>query len=480
MPLKNKARFPAWCEVFALGGLSSLAMAPLNLWPVLFIAFSRFYILLNRSASAKSAALLGFMFGLGYFGFGLYWIGNALLVEGNPYRWAWPLAVSGLPLMLAPFFAASCGLSKLLFKLDSLRGFLFFVCVFTLFEWLRGHIFTGFPWNLFGYTWAAIPEIAQLASLHDIYVLTLITVFWIGAGGFLYATTMPTPLKIISAIGVVVTLIAGYSFGSVKLGITYAQTDKPKIDIVLIQPNIPQNEKWDPEIVVKNFMRMVQSSAHTEGTIDPNIKATYIIWPETAISTVILNAAWSRTAIAQTLATYPGRAYLITGAQRYIPEKDQYFNSIIVFDKNGTILYIYDKSHLVPFGEYMPLSDFIDIAPIVGFKGFESGSGPTTLTMPEGVSFSPLICYEVIFPGKTIKAENPPDFMVNITNDAWYGISPGPYQHLVQAQFRAIETGLPLLRIANTGFTAAIDRHGRVTHETALFKNDILRLSLPY
>ena len=358
MSLKNKSRFPAWCEVFALGGLSSLAMAPLNLWPVLFIAFSRFYILLNRSASAKSAALLGFMFGLGYFGFGLYWIGNALLVEGNPYRWAWPLAVSGLPLMLAPFFAASCGLSKLLFKLDSLRGFLFFVCVFTLFEWLRGHIFTGFPWNLFGYTWADSPQIAQLASLHDIYILTLFTVFWTGACGYLFGTEMPRAAKFGGLAIVMATLLAGYSFGNMKLAAISAAADKPKIDIVLIQPNIPQNEKWDPQLILKNFKDLNDASKNVM-TTPTEAKATYIIWPETAISTVILNAAWSRTAIANTLATYPGRAYLIAGAQRYIPDKDQYFNSIIVFDKNGTILYIYDKSHLVPFGEYMPLSSII-------------------------------------------------------------------------------------------------------------------------
>ena len=234
-------------------------------------------------------------------------------------------------------------------------------------------------------------------------------------------------------------------------------------------------------------MKLIELSKYSPPSPDKKIytdnkdrKASYIIWPETAISQNILDSKWAMNMIKNMLNSYPEQAYLITGALRHDRKNNAYFNSIITINKNAKITNIYNKSHLVPFGEYMPMSNIIDIAPIVGFTGFKKGKGAININMPEGISFSPLICYEIIFAGRSYPIDtNKPDFIVNATNDAWYGNSAGPYQHLIQSKFRAIETGIPVIRSANTGISAIISPIGISLKEGSLSNKTILIEKIP-
>ncbi len=462
---------------FAAGGFSSLAMAPASLWPALFVGLSTLYIALVKAHATKTAFLYGWLFGFGYFLFGLSWIGNALLIEGNPYKWAWPLAVSGLPFILSFFTASACALSKHFSDLKKISGFLSFCSLMIIFEWLRGHVFTGFPWNLFGYTWGEILPLIQVVSLSDIYLLSFLTVLWATLPGYLYISVKDKDKMkqaLILALLILSSFIATYGYGSWRLNNASLEYHED-IEIRIVQPNIEQKDKWDRAKMMSNFQKLLDLSrpdSHSN-------KTTYIIWPETALSQWFLQDKISREQISMLLTSYENSAILITGALRNDLEKEEYFNSLIIMNTNGEITNIYNKHHLVPFGEYIPFQKWIPLTPVVNFTGFVKGNGPQTYKTPEGLSYLPLICYEAIFPGKAQKENLSPDFIINITNDAWYGKSAGPYQHFMQNKFRALETGTPLVRSANTGISALIDPYGRVTGISGLFETSSNTMKLP-
>ncbi len=446
--------------IFALGAVSSLSMAPNNLWIALFFGLGGLYIYLSKAPTPLKAALTGFVFSLGYFGFSLSWVGNALLVEDNPYLWAYPLAISGLPLILSVFSAVGCCIYKVICKdRNDFASYIIFALTLIIIDYARGHLFTGFPWNLYGYTWIDVMPIAQIASLWDIYLLTALTIFWASAPAFLITAKLANKVKIITAIIIISSFALSYGWGWQRIQNTTI-TYMPDYEVTVIQPNIKQSEKWKPENKIDNFLKQIELSKYNAEKNSEDKKAYYIIWSETAISQDLLDVKWVRDLISKTLKEYPNSAYLITGALRY--DKKLYFNSIITLNNEGTIIHTYNKSHLVPFGEYMPLSNIFDIAPIVGFTGFKKGAGRVSLEMPEGASFSPLICYEVIFPNSVIDKSNKPDFIINVTNDAWYEGSAGPHQHLVQARFRAIEERITIFRSANTGISAIINPLGQI------------------
>ena len=438
-------------------------MAPTNILLFLIIGLSGLYVLLHRSVTPFSAALVGFFFSLGYFGFSLSWIGNALLVEGNPYWWAWPLAVSGLPIILSAFTALACYIHKRICKdKNNYLTFILFVILIFSAELMRGTMFTGFPWNLYGYTWIDILPIAQISGLYNIYLLSFVTIFWCASPAYLLTAQNHKILKLLISLFVVSTLIASYLWGLTIMQRKQDDTLEP-YGFKLVQPNFAQSEKWKMENRTPNFLKLVELSKYNESDDLVDKKAYYIIWPETAISQDLLNSEWVYQSITSMLSQYPAPAYLITGALRY--EKEKYYNSVIIFNNEARIIDTYDKSHLVPFGEYMPLSNIINIAPIVGFSGFESGNGKKAMVLPEGIKFTPLICYEIIFPELyLINNRNKSDFIINVTNDAWYGQSAGPYQHLAQTQFRAIENQIPIFRAANTGISAAISSTGKIIY----------------
>ncbi len=459
----------------AAGIVSALAMAPANIFLALFVGLSAFYILLSKATSGLQAFFFGWAFGAGYFITSLSWIGNALLVEGNPYIWAWPLAVIGFPGSLGLFTAFSGWAIHKFATPQKLSGLLSFTGFFALFEWLRGHVFTGFPWNLFGYTWVDILPIVQIVSFSNVYFLTLLTIFWAALPGFLYLSNQTTKLKIITASCAVLLFATCFGYGSWRLQ-THQTEYVDDVSLRIVQPNILQSKKWDRTKIVSNFYVHVElsySDKTEKGT-------TYVIWPETALSHWFVQDKSSMLAIGDALNSYDGNAHLLTGILRRTPESKTYFNSLMQINEKRETKEVYDKSHLVPFGEYIPYQSLIPIGPVSQFSGLTPGDGIQTLTTKQGLRYSPLICYEIIFPGKVIRRDEPsPDVMINITNDAWYSFSAGPHQHFVHAVFRAIEEGIPVARSANTGFSGLVDPLGRILHKTELFEENTKNLLLP-
>jgi len=447
---------------------------------------------LYRAPRARDAFLRGWLFGAGYFFFGLLWVGNALLVDGNPYKWALPLAVLVLPSILSFFPAAGALCLRLGFAAAPPSAYLVaFAAVMGISEWLRGHLFTGFPWNLPGYAWASFPAISQLASIGGIYFLTTLTFLWgaVPACIFLLAPGKP---KIAGgwAAFLAATLVIGGFWGQARLD-RHPTEFRQDLRAKLVQPNIGQDEKWDEDNSAENLRRLISLSERQPDETPPGEIAgdtTLIVWPETALSDFLTRFSPVREALRTALQSYGTPAYLLTGELRYQKEpdgSDAYFNSLSVYNRNFVRMEVYDKSHLVPFGEYIPFQRYIPLRPVVEFSGFRAGPGPALLTIPgEDISFSALVCYEIIFSGKAVPPRGvatgeKPDFIVNVTNDAWYGISSGPYQHLQQARFRAIEEGRPVIRAANTGISAIIDSYGRILVQTSLFERTSVISNIP-
>lgn len=457
---------------FVAGSFCALAMAPYNFWPVLLVGFGTFYVALHRAEKKRHAFTCGWLFGFGYFVFSLYWIGNALLVDGNPYVWAWPLAVCGLPALLAFYTAFPALICSQFLKFDRWHGYLGFIAIFAAFEWLRGHLFTGFPWNLFGYAWADMLPVVQIISLGNVYILSVLTLLWLSIGGLLWLSKH-TVERIALLVLVLVSFAVNFSFGMWRLSQDSGAVHDTLM-IKIVQPNTPQDEKWEREKMVQHFYTALELSQHKEN--EPDIP-TLIVWPETALSPGFIY----QPEIAAMLNTYSkDSVQLITGALRHTPEDDSYHNSVITISQDGSVSNIYDKTHLVPFGEYIPFQKWIPLRPVAAFKGFDIGAGLQSLTTFGGLTYSPLVCYEIIFPGKMVARGTHPDFIVNVTNDGWYGISLGPYQHFVKAQFRAIEEGIPVIRAANTGFSGVIDPYGRVVARSDLYKAQDLLVPLPH
>lgn len=457
LPLPVKA---FWA--FAAGAVMVAAMPPWCIWPVLFIGLSAFYLLLSTVKTVRAAFGFGWLFGFGYFVAGLSWIGNALLVEGNEFAIFWPLAVAGLPVLLALFTASAAAFSVRLVPLNSFAGYLFFCGSLMIFEWLRGHAFTGFPWNLYGYAWAETLPMAQLASIGGIYWLSLATCLWATLPGFLLVWRHRRALKLFLVILLMADMGGAYLWGAHRLE-AHPPAFHDNILVKVVQPHIPQADKWNPAKRAENFEKLLSLSG--PGTANA-FAHTLVIWPETAITSHALQDSTARNAIKAVLRGYENNVYLLTGIMRVEAgdgDKRKYYNSLATYDRQLEPVHIYDKSHLVPFGEYIPFQRYIPLEPVVKFSGLEKGAGPQTLPLPgPDITFSPLVCYEIIFSGAITATQNRPDFIVNVTNDAWYGDSGGPRQHFVMAQFRAIEEGIPVIRSANTGVSGIIDPAGRI------------------
>lgn len=485
-PLKYKlcswtSSIPTSIYLFALGAFGALSMAPANLWPTLFIGLSGLYFFITKAPTPFKAGLYAMIFALGYFGFSLSWIGNALLVEGNPYWWVWPLAVSGLPIILSLFPATVCFVYKFVSMRwekdqNSALNYIAFCLCLSLADYARGHLFTGFPWNLYGYTWTDILPIAQLVSISDIYILNIATIFWAVFPAFIITSPYKNQKKLLATTLIIASFTIAYVFGQARID-NYEEKFLPSTQVIVVQPNIKQSEKWKPENRAKNFLQLVKMSEYNDTS---EVENTIIIWPETAISQDILNSKWAMEKIKSLLSNYPDTAVLVTGALLFDPETKAYNNSIITLNDAAEITSQYDKKHLVPFGEYIPLSNIFDIAPIVGFTGFRKGARTNIQRLPSGASYAAVICYEIIFPHFTrffnIKR---PDFIINVTNDAWYGDSAGPYQHMVQAKFRAIESGIPIVRSANTGVSIIFNPIGKVQNSIGLSNKNTFKGKIP-
>lgn len=464
---------------FAAGALCVPAMPPYGCWLLLGLGFPVYFALMASSRSGRTAFFESWFFAFGYFAFGLSWIGNALLVEGNPFSWVWPLAIAGLPALLALFHGIFGAALKMLVAVRSWAGWCAFTGGLSFTEWLRGHLFTGFPWNLYGYTWNDTLPIAQSVSLFGSYGLTALTIllaslpalWWLAIG------TRKARIVMTSLMGAV--MLGLFLWGHARLA-AHPPDFRSDVALRIVQPNIPQADKWNHDKAAENFRKIMDLTQPDQAAVTA---PTIIIWPETAVVERAIMHPETAQYIRETLQRYPRTAYLSTGILRSGVEPDgttRYYNSLVTYDNNMNVIASYDKAHLVPFGEYIPYRDYIPLNPFVDFDGFQPGGGPVTQSIDKLLNISPQVCYEVIFPGSSINRAAPAaDLIVNVTNDAWYGDSAGPRQHLAMGRFRAIEEAVPVARSANTGISALFDAYGRLVQIAPLDEARILNAALP-
>ena len=462
-----------------LGMLAAAALSPVDMVPLLVIAFSGLVWLMDGSASRRDAAFLGWSFGFGFFVAGLYWIAAALFVDIAQFWWLVPFAVVGLPAGLGIFSAlallAAHEMSRRFGLLGSGRILALAAC-WAAAEWLRGHVLTGFPWNLVGYAWAGgFPgalAVLQFSAAVGIYGLSLVTVL---------AAALPARLGDLDrgrfwgpAVAVLLIVLPAAG-GAWRLA--GAQRDTvPGVTLRLVQPSIAQTLKNDPAAARQNFELLLTLSRSAGAD-----RVTTVIWPEAAAPPLLERYPDVRGLMAEIV---PPGGLLITGAERAAPVQgwppQHIWNSVVALNGKGDIVATFDKAHLVPFGEYVPLRGLLPIdkiAPSVG--DFTAGPGPRTLKLPGLPPVSPLICYEAIFPGAVIDPAQRPAWLLNVTNDAWYGFTSGPFQHLAIARVRAIEEGLPLVRAANNGVSAVIDPYGRLIDKLNLDSVGVVDSPLP-
>jgi len=467
---------------FAAGSLSVLALAPFFAWPILWLTLPALVWLIDgamaeggtgwRHPSAK-AAEIGWWFGFGYFLFGLFWIGEAFLVEAEIFAVLLPFAVTLLPAGLALFFAVGTAVASGLWRPGGQRV-LALALALSATEWLRGHVLTGFPWNVLGYALTYPLPLMQSAAVLGIYGLTLVVVLIFAlppvlwgeaADGSAGRMTRRSALAV-AVLPLLVLAVAG------QLRLAMASMDMvPGIKIRIVQPSVPQREKWRPENQAQIFQDHLDLSATAPGGVPGDFGgATHVVWPEAAMPFLPLDHAGARAAIGRLL---PAGTFLITGALRAeplppgSPRPRRVFNSLLVFGEGGSLTTYYDKIHLVPFGEYLPFQralEAIGLQQLVRMRGgFDSGATPRPLLrVPRLPPLGPLICYEAIFPRAIVQGDERPGLLINVTNDGWFGNTTGPRQHFHQSRVRAVEEGLPLIRAANNGISAAVDGYGRV------------------
>jgi apolipoprotein N-acyltransferase len=471
------------------GALSSLAMAPFNAWPILFLTFPVAVWLIDGAGAGKwrgipAAAISGYWFGLGYFVPGLYWTGYAFLVDAQTFAWLMPFAVLGLPAYLALFPALGFALARLLWTPDSFRV-LALAASLTIAEWLRGHVLSGFPWNAFGYALSEPLALAQTASLIGLWGMTFLSVAIFTSPAVLIDGKSSNRKLWKVPIAALVILAAMLVFGAVRLS-RLPTTMVANVKLRIMQPNLQQDVKFNYSAkaeVMKKYLTLSDRAAGPQSTGVHD--ASILIWPESAFPFFLTREADAMAEIADLL---PPGTVLITGSVR-APDLPpgvritRAYNSIYVIDHDGSVLSVYDKLHLVPFGEYLPFQDlmeklgFVQLTKVNG--GFIAGRRRHALDIPDAPRALPLICYEAIFPGDIEIHDDRPGWIINVTNDGWFGISTGPYQHLQQARLRAIEEGLPLVRAANTGISAVIDPAGRIVAELGLGIEGVLDARLP-
>jgi len=475
---------------FLAGAVSVLALAPFNLWPVMFLTFPVVVWLIDGSAAGRLSGVLtaagaGWWFGFGYFLAGLYWVGYAFLVDAETFGWLLPVAVAGLPAGLALFTAMGFALARLMWTRGPIRV-LALALALTAAEWLRGHALSGFPWNAYGYALTGPLALAQGAALVGLWGLTFVAVAVFASPAVLVDERSETRRPWAWPLAAVLVLAALATYGAIRL----AQSPTELVEGVrlrLMQPNLQQDEKFNYGAKQQVMQRYLALSDRATGPDAMGVRdVTHLIWPESAFPFFIAREA---DALAQIAALLPPGTTLITGGVR--PEETtpgariaHVYNSIYVIDHDGSTLGVYDKNHLVPFGEYLPFQELLESFGLMQLTkvqgGFIAGDRRRLLAVPRAPPALPLICYEVIFPGEVAsRSGERAGWMINLTNDGWFGNSTGPYQHLQQARVRAIEEGLPLVRAANTGISAVIDPLGRIIRQLPLGQEGVLDAGLP-
>lgn len=450
---------------FLVGALAVLAHAPFDFFAVCFVSFPVLVWLLDGATPEGRSGLIrrlapafvtGWWFGFGYFLAGLWWIGNAVLVEAEEFAWALPLAVLVLPALLALFYGLATAVARLVWASDIGR-IAALAAGFGLAEWLRAVLFTGFPWNAIGYAAMPVPLFMQPVAAIGLYGVNAVAVFVFAMPALL--GSRGGRLAGLVSVVLVVAAAAGFGLWRQQLPLEGDRT----VSVRIIQPSIDQAGKWDTTLRDEIFARQIGLSGEppADGGPEPQI----IVWPETSVPFLFTDRPDALATIGELLNE---DQMMLAGAVRVeagAGGAERYYNSIVAIDGGGEIVAAADKVHLVPFGEYLPFADLLGslgLRQFVNAPGmFSPGSSRTLLEIADGIRLLPMICYEIIFPGELGEADDA-DAIVNITNDAWYGDTPGPYQHFRQAQVRAVEAGLPLIRAANNGISAVVDARGRI------------------
>jgi apolipoprotein N-acyltransferase len=493
------------------GCLSVLAMAPFFLSPVLFLTLPVLVWLIDATASrpqpgeaswgeARSAFLAGWWFGFGYFLLGLFWIGEAFLVEADTFGWLLPFAVTLMPAGLALFFGAATAGARLLWR-PGLARILVLAVTLSLAEWLRGHILTGFPWNVLGYALTWPLALMQSSGLCGIYGLTLVAVV-VFAAPLVLAADAPaeaspwhrwrlgfaiaaTPLVVLAA------------YGAYRLSLPVSTV--PEVALRIVQPSVPQRDKWRRDKQRQIFddhlaLSLTDAAGNTSGLG----RTTHLVWPEAAMPFLPLQSPEALSEIAGVLGS---KAQLLTGALRLeeraaepsarsadIPESATptrlVYNSLLVLGPGGKLSAVYDKIHLVPFGEYLPLQPVLEAMGLRQLTrlrgGFTPGPEPRPLLHVPGLPpLIALVCYEALFPGAVIQGPERPRLVVNVTNDGWFGDTTGPRQHFHQSRVRAVEEAVPIVRAANNGISAMIDSYGRIVASLGMNVRGVIDTALP-
>lgn len=499
-----------------LAGLCcALALPPFHLLPLLVLGLPVLVWRLDATRGPRDAFGLGWLFGFGHFVGMIHWVANAFLVDVARFGWMSPFAVAGLAAVLALFPALSLALARLLWRPGVGRIAVLAAC-WTLGEWLRSWALTGFPWAPIGMVWMPFDGIVQGAALGGVFGLSLLALLVFGLPAHL-GDSDPTGRSrgrrlVVLLLALVLVLeglgqrrlaahpeamtpaAAAEAEATAKATTTAGATAgtgtadppagtprsdakpgpaPPLLRVRLVQPAIPQTDKWNPTLMEANLRRTLALS------MGPGLDSRdLVIWGETAVPYSLDYAPGVRASL--TRAVPPG-GFLITGAPRRSDPTTplQLWNSLFALDPTGAVVAVYDKAHLVPFGEYIPFGDRLPLRKLTaGSTDFSPGPGRRTLTLGDLPPVSPLICYEVIFPGAVVPPQGPrPHWLLNLTNDGWYGQSAGPYQHFQISRLRAIEEGLPLVRVANTGISAVISPLGRVSSTLGL--GDAGHLDLP-
>jgi apolipoprotein N-acyltransferase len=495
---------------FLAGAGTALALTPLNLWLAPFITFPILLWLVDGAAAGRlggvwAAAAVGWWFNFGYFLAGLYWVGNAFLVDARTFGWLLPFAVTALPAGMALYTAFGVALARLIWRRGAARV-LALAAALTLAEWLRGHLLGGFPWNTFGYALISPLWLAQGASLVGIWGMTFLAIAVYASPAVLADDRADTARPWLPAAlgGALIAALA--TFGAVRLAM-HPTSYVDGVRMRIMQPNLRQDAKFNISQKQEVMSRYLDLSARSTGAQSTGLQdVTHLIWPESAFPFFLTREA---DALAQIAALLRPGTVLITGGIRPPAPNGvvtRAYNSVYTIGPDGSILSVYDKVHLVPFGEYLPFQEVLEQLGLMQLTrmrgGFIAGDRRRNQHVPGAPDFLPLVCYEVIFPGDAVPhSERPgwlydhigryvgwpfvagsgerPGWMLNLTNDGWFGKSAGPYQHFQQSRIRAIEEGLPLVRAANTGISAVVDPLGRVIESLPLGTEGLIDARLP-
>ncbi|MBA5776085.1 apolipoprotein N-acyltransferase [Stappia sp. F7233] len=474
-----------WGLALFAGAASALSLAPLGWFAVLWLTFPALVWLLDGAIAAEGtgrrrfrpAMAVGWWFGFGYHLAGLWWIGRAFLVDAEAFAWLLPAAVLAMPAGLALFSALSGAIAALFWRSGWPR-IVVLAFALSLTDWLRGTILTGFPWNTFGQAFAGNLVLVQGASIVGAYGLGFLAILIFAAPAVL-ADEAPGRRIFAGLAALLLALMAGFGFFRLSQESPGEVADTA---IRIVQPAIPQEEKWLPENRANVFSTYVEMSGRPFPEALAGASRRLTIWPESAVPFLLTEEPGALAAIAGFLK--PGET-LVTGAIRSEIRGEQrvFYNSIFSIADDGTIVDAYDKVRLVPFGEYVPLEGFFEALGIRGLvQGagtFEAGFRQRPMRLDGLPAFLPLVCYEIIFPGIASTSEEEAGWILNVTNDAWFGMTAGPYQHLVQARLRAVEQGMPVIRAANTGISAIFDSRGRILDRLELGVRGAIDAALP-